>query len=177
MVTIETGRLLIRNFTTEDWQALQAIVLDFQSSPYTDYDFRWPTTDQDLQGICQWLSTGDDFLAVCLKGDSQPVGYVAINSTDDPMKRNLGYCFHSRAHGKGLAQEACQAVLAHAFKHWGVQAVVSGTAAANGPSVALLRRLGFHVTGGHTGSFAQSSDGTPIEFTGNSFELKRDEFL
>ena len=176
MVHLETDRLVIRNFIPEDWPALQAIVLDFQASPYADYDFRWPTSDQELRVICQWFSTTDGFLAACLKGEGAPVGYVAING-DNPKQRNLGYCFHSRAHGRGLAAEACGAVLAHAFTQMGAESVVSGTAKANGPSMRLLARLGFRVTGEHTGSFAQAADGTPIEFAGLSFELTKEEFL
>ncbi len=179
MVHLETDRLIIRNFLPEDWQALQAIVLDFQASPYADYDYRWPTTDEELKGICQWFANGDDFLAVCLKGKEapDPVGYVAINGGDEPKRRNLGYCFHSAAHGRGLALEACRAVLHHAFAAWGVETVQSGTAEANGPSVTLLKRLGFRETGRHTGSFAQAADGQPIQFTGLSFELTAEKFI
>ncbi len=179
MVHIETDRLITRNFLPEDWQALQAIVLDFQASPYADYDYRWPTSEEELRGICQWFANGDDFVAVCLKADESagPVGYVAINGADTPNRRNLGYCFHSAAHGRGLALEACRAVLAHAFHNWGVETVVSGTAQANGPSVRLLLSLGFRQTGEHTGSFSEAEDGTPVTFTGLSFELTAEEFI
>ncbi len=178
MVHLKSDRLIIRNFLPDDWQALQAIVLDFQSSPYADYDYRWPTSDEELKGICQWFAISDDFLAVCLRADEAagPVGYVAINGADTPTRRNLGYCFHSAAQGRGLALEACSAVLAHAFQNWAVETVISGTAQANGPSVQLLKRLGFRQTGEHSGAFSNADDGTPVSFAGLSFELTAEDF-
>ena len=48
--------------------------------------------------------------------------------------------------GKGLAYEAAQAALSYAFDQLGVPCVLAYTARLNGPSIALMKRLGMHDT-------------------------------
>lgn len=173
---IKTDRLIIRNFRPDDWRALQQIVLSFQASPFAAYDHPWPTTDSEIQGICNWFSTGDAYLAVCLDGVAEPVGYIALSPSEDGCGFDLGYCFHSDVHGKGYATEACKAVIQYAFAEKGADRLTSGTAAANTPSCRLLSRLGFRITGESPVSFFTGPDGEPIVFTGYSFELRREEW-
>jgi [ribosomal protein S5]-alanine N-acetyltransferase len=176
MIRLETPRLLIRNFMPDDWKALQEIVLLFQASPYGSYDYPWPTSDIEMQGVCGWFSQGDSFVAVCLKESSAVIGYIALNGAESPGERNLGYCFHYGVHGQGYAFEACTALLHLAFSNSSISRVVSGTAEANLPSRKLLARLGFRKTSEAVTSFCKTEEGNPIEFLGYGFELTREQF-
>ena len=57
----------------------------------------------------------------------------------------LGYWLDAAATGQGLATEACLALLAVAATLPGMTHVEIRCSAANGPSAAVPRRLGFHV--------------------------------
>lgn len=175
MTLLHTNRLLIRNFRAIDWEALYEMICLYQASELAAYDQPWPTSPEEIESITEWFAGGDSFLAVCLKGTGQLIGFVALNEEphDGQPVFNLGYVFHFGYHGQGYASEACRAVLAHAFEHLQAQRVVSGTAAANHASCRLLERLGFQKTAEGTESFRITADGRPITFLGYSFELSR----
>jgi len=60
---------------------------------------------------------------------------------------DLGYWLEPAAWGQGVASEAAQAVATFAFAQVGLRRLLSGHAADNPASGAVLRRLGFKVTG------------------------------
>ncbi|MBC8229543.1 GNAT family N-acetyltransferase [bacterium] len=179
MTTMETERLVIRNFDVDDWHELQEMITQYQSSDYAVYDHEWPTSTEKIKGIVEWFAGGDSYLAVCLKNTRKLIGYIALNQgkKEDCLEFNLGYCFNFDYHGKGYATESCRALVEYAFNQLGADRIVTGTAAANYPSCLLLKRLGMRKTGENTGSFRKTPDGKLIEFVGFSFALSRDEWL
>lgn len=179
MTAMETERLVIRNFDGDDWQDLQEMIIQYQSSQLAVYDHQWPTSTEEIKGITKWFADGDSFLAVCLKETGKLIGFISLNRSDkeDCQEFNLGYVFNFDYHGKGYATEGCQAVVDHTFSELGADRVVSGTAAANHASCRLLKRLGMRKTGEGTGSFRKTQDGKPIEFVSFSFTLSKDEWL
>jgi len=179
MTSIETDRLLIRNFTADDWRDLQAMIVQQEASEYAAYDHQWPTSDEEIRGVTKWFADGDSFLAVCLRATGEFIGFIALNPTEQEgcTEFNLGYRINADYHGKGYATEGCRAVLAHAFGPLAADRVVTRTAAANEPSCRLLERLGMRKTGESRGSFRRTPEGEPIEFLGFSFAISRDEWL
>jgi len=176
MVSLETERLVLRNFNSGDWEALHAMIVQYEASDYADFDQPWPTLPEAIKSVIQWFASGDQFLAVCLKETRQFLGFVAINPETDEGSSvyNLGYVFEANFHGKGFASEACRAVIAHAFLTLQAQRVVAGTAAVNLPSCRLLEKLGFQKTDESIGSLRNSPDGKPIEFLGRTYTLTRE---
>ena len=176
---METDRLIIRNFSVDDWQDLQEMVIQYQASEYAIYDHKWPTSTEEIKGIVKWFADGDSYLAVCLKNTLKLIGFVSLNQKkkEGSLEFGLGYCFNFDYHGKGYATESCQALIDYAFDQLGADRIVTGTAAANHPSCQLLKRLGLKKTGESTGSFWNTPDGKPIKFLGFSFALLRDEWL
>ena len=178
MKTIETKRLVIRNFKTSDYEALLEMILQYEASGYAVYDQPWPVSPEEIKGVVEWFTSGDSYLAVCLKDTYRFIGFVALNpeQKEDCQELNLGYIFNSNFHGKGYATEACQAVIEHAFNQLLATRVISGTASINRPSCQLLERLGFKTTGESRVSFRNTEEGKPVEFLGYSFALSRDEW-
>ncbi len=178
MTTLETQRLIIRNFKPDDWRDLQEMAVKYQASEYAQYDHEWPTDAEEIQGAAEWFAGGDDYLAVCLKAKGKLIGFIALKpNEEEDGEFSLGYVFNPDYHGQGYATEGCRAILDHAFGPLGAERVVSGTAAANTPSCQLLRRLGMRETGRHTASFHETPEGEPIEFVALSFALSRDEWM
>jgi len=179
MTLLETTRLLIRNFRSSDWQALHAMICQYEASEIAAYDRPWPTSPEEIKSITEWFARGDSFLAVCLKDTGQLIGFVMLNKEPQAGQPafDLGYLFHADYHGQGYASEAYQAVLAHTFTQLEAHRVVSGAAAANRASCRLLERLGFEKTAESTGSFRTARDGKPIVFVGYTFEISRASWL
>ena len=143
MQAIETDRLRLRNFTADDGPALLKMIVQYQASPYAQYDQPWPADLEEIKGVASWFAGGDDYLAVCLKESGVFIGFVCLNpeARDGEPAVNIGYIFDADYHGHGYATEACRAALARAFTVLGVTRVVTGTARANLPSIRLLERL------------------------------------
>lgn len=175
MKTIETERLVIRNFMAGDWQDLKDLVIQKESSPYAVYDHEFPTSENEIKRITDWFSRGDSFLAVCLRETGKFIGYVALNGGNGVY--DLGYCFNLDYQGKGYATEGCTALIDYTFAALDAEKMTSGTAADNHSSCNLLSRLGFTKVSKGTASFRKTPEGKPIEFIGYSFELTRDEWL
>ena len=81
---------------------------------------------------------------------------------------DLGYWLESAAWGKGVASEAAQAVVRFAFEQAGLRRLLSGHAADNPASGAVLRRLGFKATG--EGTALYRSRGAPVMHICYAFE-------
>jgi RimJ/RimL family protein N-acetyltransferase len=176
MTTLETERLVIRNFRSSDWEALHEMITQYEACEYAAYDQQWPTAPDDIKGVAEWFASGDSFLAVCLKDTGRFIGFVSLNPEQKEGVReyNLGYIFNSDYHGKGYATEACRAALDHAFGTLQADSVITGTAAVNRASCQLLERLGFKKTAESRGSFRKDPDGKPIEFLGYTYSLSRE---
>ena len=149
MEAIRTERLTLRNFRPEDWRDLHEMIVQYQASEYAQYDHKWPTSEEEIQGVARWFSEGDSYLAACLRATGKLIGLVALNKEEreDGPAHNLGYVFNSGYHGQAYATEACRAAIDHAFERLGATRFVTGTAPANPPSRRLLARLGLREIG------------------------------
>jgi [ribosomal protein S5]-alanine N-acetyltransferase len=176
MFTLETDRLILRNFMVSDCEVLHEMIVQYEASEVAAYDQQWPTSAEEIKGITEWFASGDNFLAVCLKDTTQFIGYVALNPEEGEEEYNIGYVFNSHYHGHGYATEACTAILDRAFGQLQAERVITGTAAANQSSCRLLERLGFQKIGEKISSFKNAEDGTPIEFLGYMYAMSKEEW-
>jgi RimJ/RimL family protein N-acetyltransferase len=149
MISRETDRLTIRNFVSDDWPALQEVVIAYQATEAAKFEDPWPTSTKEVQGIANWFADGDDYLAVCLKDPGTLIGLIAIGRRPDQERaiHNLGYVFHPGYAGQGYATESCRATMGYLFEQLAAESILTGTHPDNKPSVALLKRLGLHEIG------------------------------
>ncbi|MHA2009753.1 MAG: GNAT family N-acetyltransferase [Promethearchaeota archaeon] len=151
MKKIETERLIIRNFRSEDEEELYQAVQTYKATEYAQMEERdtgnkWPDERDQYKGIVEWFSKGDEFLAVILKNKTQLIGFINKSKTDDRIY-NFGYVFHSAYSGKGYAYESGKAVINHIFENLSADIIKTGTPEENIPSQKLLIRLGFKSIG------------------------------
>jgi RimJ/RimL family protein N-acetyltransferase len=177
MKDLETQQLIIRNFTSVDWNDLFEIGMNYEKSEYAKYDQGpWSDSPEAYKGIVESWSKNDDFLAVVLKGDNKMIGFISV-----PRKSNkifdFGFVFHPDYHGSGYATEACKVVLKHIFETFQAVQVNTGTAKENHPSCNLLRRLGFTFTGENKVSFRTDEKGNLIEFVALDFVISKEDYL
>ena len=169
---LKTKRLTIRPIRAEDWPHIKAIWQDFQHSAYAQYDRPNSTADADVRSrIARWAEMHDGaahlFFAVCL--DNAPIGYAVFHRRKNGYE--TGYCFHSAFHGNGYAKESLLCLFDH-LRSLGASRILAGTALANTPSVALLKSLGFCLTGTEQVTFYRDADGNDLFFEGGIFERK-----
>jgi RimJ/RimL family protein N-acetyltransferase len=158
MVTMETDRLTIRSFGSDDWPELQKLAVQYQASEFAQYDRPWPTSAEEVQGMAEWLAGRDDYFAVCLKATGRLIGFIAIDRRQEFEDRvhNLGYVFHPDHHGQGFATEGCRAAIGYVFNQLAADRIVTGTHPDNEPSLRLLQRLGLR--GNNRGDFSMSRE-------------------
>lgn len=87
----------------------------------------------------------EEYVVEC---EGRPVGVVSGQGVSDGVGAEVGYVFSREARGRGLATEAVGALVAHLAATRGARVVTAEVAPGNGPSEALLKRLGFKRCGG-----------------------------
>ena len=149
---LETARLILRPFGTEDLEILHS----FFDRPEVRR-FLWDDrrigrdTVQGLieaslasfseHGFGQWLAEDRRSRAL--------IGFCGLRSVDETPEIEILYALVGERWGLGLATEAANAVLSHAFLRLGLRRVVGRTDSPNLASVRVLERLGMHFEGEH----------------------------
>ena len=164
---LHTDRLTVRPMILDDWLAVREIGRDFRTGPYALYDHPLPETDIALQEVVRHFARSGAVYSVLLRESGTVIGYICLWPEKDV--RELGYCFHSDWHGKGLAYESVNALMDYVRVNEHVSAFVCGTALGNTPSMRLIRRLGFRQISTETASFYKDAAGNDIVFASGSF--------
>ena len=134
---METDRLIIRNFSPDDWQDLHAYLSDEQVVRYEPYR---PFTEEQSREEAARRAGDQNFLAVCLKENGKLIGNLYF-AEQEFQTFEIGYVF-SRAHqGKGYATEAARRLLQHIFEELDAHRVQAYCNPENTASWRLLERL------------------------------------
>ena len=144
-VILETHRLILREYTMEDFDELYAILSD----PETMRHYPAP---YDEKGVARWLTwslnnyktCGFGLWAIQLKENGQFIGDcgITMQSIDGESLPEIGYHIHKDQWRKGYAKEAATAVRDWFFTHTDYAAVYSYMKYTNLPSYATAASLG-----------------------------------
>lgn len=99
----------------------------------------WMASDPADDGWGAWYVTRRD--------DPMLLGTVGLKGRPRDGTAEIGYTFVAEAHGKGYATEAARALVDWAFTHADVRRVCAQTLPDHGPSLGVMRRLGFTYAG------------------------------
>ena len=141
---IETSRLLIRDFTLEDFPALWEILGD----PVT-MEFMAPYTEEEAREFLRTFCVERDppgAYAAVLKDGGRLAGYLLCNQIDAPGIYELGWLFNRSLWRRGYAYEAVSALMDHLFRERGVHKVVAETEDTV-RSIGLMEKLGLRREG------------------------------
>ncbi|MEP3847266.1 MAG: GNAT family N-acetyltransferase [Paracoccaceae bacterium] len=141
--TLETDRLILRAPRTEDAEAyIQFYMSDrsqFVGGPKTRRD-AW-----DFFGtvLGHWIMRGFGLFILTLRNDDAPLGLVGHWFPDARPKKEVGWMlFDASQEGKGIAFEAAQTCVDHAWDVLKWDHMVSYIAHGNDRSCSLAERLG-----------------------------------
>lgn len=136
---IATRRLCLRPFTGQDTDAIFAIYSDEQTNRFLPWFPAKMRADAECIFEERYARAGDGdgyALAVCF--EDKPIGYVHL---DGKPPYDLGYALLPAWQGKGLAAEACSAVLRHACAE-GIPYVTATHDVKNPASGRVMQKLG-----------------------------------
>jgi ribosomal-protein-alanine N-acetyltransferase len=139
---IRTARLTLRRFRTEDAPALHEIMRDPETMKFwsTEPHASLAQTEEFVGRTIAACDAGesDDFVVLL---DGEIVGNAGLWQGDE-----IGFVFARSVWGTGVAREAIEEVLAHAFAR-GVTKIRADVDPRNERSLRLLKKLGFVETG------------------------------
>ena len=174
---LETERLTIRNFKSDDWKDIQALAINKETSEFAKYDVTWPTSDDECKKMAKFLSGTDFFWAVCLKVDGKLIGLIAFNSIDENRLLDLGHLFHTDYMSEEeVMTEALRRMVQYAFDELEINRITTHNAADWEGQIEPLRRLGMRKTGEGVASFSSNPNDVPIEFIAYTLEITREEW-
>jgi len=135
---LETKRMILRDFTSDDLQDLHEIFSDPIVMEHTEPPYDLAKTQELLDGFC--IKKRGAFAAV-LKSSGKMIGYVLFREDDEPDIYEAGWIFNKDYWGKGFAYEICSALIAHGFNDMGLHKICA-TATDVVKSVGLMKKLG-----------------------------------
>ena len=152
---IETERLIIRKFTSNDANDLYDILGDAETMKYCEPAYDFEKTKDFLQSFCIGRNGA---VAVLHKQSQKVIGYILFNEID-PSVYEMGWFFNRSYWRQGYAYEACKAVIDHAFIELNAHKIFAETIDGV-KSVGLMQKLGMKLEGTHR-SQTKDNDGNP----------------
>lgn len=149
-MVIETERLLLREMTHDDYDALYAVLADsdiMQHYPYTFDEKRvrgW--IDKNIQ---RYRIFGFGLWAVCLKSSGEMIGDcgLTMQNINGVIKPEIGYHIRHDMQRKGYAKEAAIAVRNWSFANTPFNEIYSYMKKSNTPSAKCAESWGCHAVG------------------------------
>ena len=144
---LRTGRLVLREFTAEDWAATFA----YQNDPlYLRFYEREAVTERQCQALVYQfiLWQGEQprskaQLAITLAATGEVVGNVGVRRETAPEPvADMGFELNPRHWGHGYATEAARAMVDWGFGEWGLERIHAHCVSENTASARVLERAG-----------------------------------
>lgn len=174
---METDRLIIRRFTTEDTEAVFELSNDRNNSSMKNFDHQWPTDMEGCKGATAYFAGEDIYYAVCLKPSMKLIGFIAYNSVTDDGILDLGHVWHTAYQDNDLDTEALSLMTQYAFEKLGANGVTAGNPLECEEQIAPLKTLGMEITEiRESASFVNDEHGNPIKFTGCKMLITREKW-
>lgn len=110
---METERLTIRQFTTEDAEAMHPLFCDAEAMRLVGMCPAFTDLPQTVERLERW-SKSETRLAIVHRDSGQVIGYLAVNPDSEEDRedtRELGFALRADYRGQGYMQEAIKAVL------------------------------------------------------------------
>lgn len=178
IILSETERLIIRKFKVDDWKDLQEIAISNANSEFADCDEQWPTGDDAIKGVCEYLAKEQQYWAVEVKDLKKVVCFINFNYIDKNKTLNIGHIINSKYLGNNYEYEALKALYNYGFIDLDALSISATWTLADKEKLAPLKKLGMKIV--HTfvaNKFKPNPDGTTSQFEACSLLITRDEWI
>ncbi len=142
--TIETPRLLLREFREDDAEALFRLNSDPEIMRYTgDTPFTDPASARHfLHHYDDYARNGFGRWAVTRRSDGEFMGFCGLRRDPDSGEVDLAFRLFRKFWASGYATEASSACLQAGFEDFGLAEIVGRAMRENLPSISVLQKLG-----------------------------------
>ena len=149
---IETQRLLLREFTLDDFTDVHAYASQPETVRYMDWGPNTPEQTHDFLhrklASQQALPRGEYELAVLLRETGRIIGGVGLRvSRPDHFAGDMGYTFNPGFWGKGYGTEAAAAILAFGFGDLKLHRIYATCDPENRGSARVMEKIGMQYEG------------------------------
>lgn len=177
METLQSERLIIRNFTPEDGGDLFEYL---SRADVLTYEPGEPENEETCRHLAAEHAGGDFFLAVCLKESGKMIGHLFV-AQQEPLEFDtweIGYIFNPIYGGRGYAAEAARRLVRWLFSRKGAHRVMALCDPRNAPSWKLLERLGMRREGYflQKAFFHRDGEGNPLWHDACEYAVLADEW-
>lgn len=178
IMRIETERLIIRKFTSDDWKDLLEIAISNEKSPFADCDHAWPIDEAGIKGAVEYFSKEHQFWAVEVKDLHKVVCFINFNFMDDEQTLDIGHIIHTDYFGHDYDYEALKALYNYGFLQLGAEKIQAGWALQDKDKLTPLLKLGMKITEiGPADKFRPDPDGKISQFEGCKLIVTKEEWL
>ena len=141
--TLETERLILRRPTPADWPAFLDFMMSDRAGAFGSHGHLGRSWRAFAAELGHWAIFGYGMWAVTAHGDDKALGLVGPWTPADWPEKEIGWMiFAEGVEGTGIATEAAQAALVHAFDVLGWSTAVSYIAPGNTRAIRLAVKLG-----------------------------------
>jgi ribosomal-protein-alanine N-acetyltransferase len=145
MNTIETNRLIIKEYTYEDISKLHIILSNTKTMSFWPSPFTLAQTEIWINNnIKRYSQLGFGRWAIILKETGELIGDcgIMLSELDGTQEHDLGYIIHHPYWNKGLAFEAANACRNYAFNSLGIERLCANMAFDHTASIAVAQKIG-----------------------------------
>ena len=142
---IRTARLVLRRFRPADAHSLARYRSVSEVARFQSWEA--PVTVDAAAALVESFASGalgkPGWFQYAITLDDRLIGDLGVHREEDLRLAEVGITIDPDHHHRGYAREALAAVVTHLFDERGLHKVSAECDARNGPSAALLRRVGF----------------------------------
>jgi RimJ/RimL family protein N-acetyltransferase len=149
-VIIETDRLLLRTFTSDDAPLIYQLNLDPEVTRYTlDPMVSIDQAKEVLENIIlpQYALYNHGRWATHTKSNMDFIGWCGLKMRPELNEIDLGYRFLKASWGNGYATEAAYACIKYGFEELHLQRIVGRALPGNLASIRVLEKIGMNYVG------------------------------
>lgn len=144
MLTLETERLILRDFGPTDWDALHAIISDPEVTRFMHFA-SWDEVKRRewfmwlVQNVGNQKHEGYNW-AITLRSNGMLIGWFFIGGKDGT--RECGYALNRSFWGQGYMPEAARAIFAYEFTVLGTHRIFAECETLNTASARVMQKSG-----------------------------------
>ncbi len=147
MTILETERLILRLFQPEDISTLYEILSSKEVMKYYEKPLSLEETQQWYErSLKRYADYKGGLWAAVERSSGKMIGQAGLvmQEVENQQDLEVGYMFHNKWWGKGLATEAALACRDYAFKNFSVDRLIALIDPRNGASAKVAGNIGMH---------------------------------
>lgn len=176
-IMMETDRLIIRRFKSDDWKDLYDYLSKEEVVKYEPYGV---FNEEESRNEAARRANDESFFAVELKENNKVIGniYFAKDGPEQFLTWEIGYVFNSDYQGKGYATEASERIIKYGFEELNAHRIKARCNPVNEKSWHLMERLNMRREGHFISNafHSMTKDGKPIWHDAYEYGILKEEF-